>query len=140
MAGPQFGSSDPPQEGLLEEARLHLGDRPGHGFTWAIAGWKLDHGLGGDEGVVTGLRVLRKESAGLSLGALLALVSVGTTLFSPTVGSLPVLPPKLFSTPPSSPLRIWPPAPSRASFSGGGGGEARFTAGARCSPDRKSVV
>ena len=33
------------------------------------AGWKLDQSLGGDEGVVTGLRVLRKESAGLALGA-----------------------------------------------------------------------
>ena len=42
------------------------------------AGWELDQSLGGDEGVVTGLRVLRKESAGLALGALLALASAGT--------------------------------------------------------------
>ena len=42
------------------------------------AWWKLDQSLGGDEGVVTGLRILRKESAGLALGALLALASAGT--------------------------------------------------------------
>ena len=33
------------------------------------AGWKLDQSLGGDEGVVMGLRVLRKESAIFALGA-----------------------------------------------------------------------
>ena len=45
------------------------------------ARWRLDQGLGGDEGVVTGLRVLRKESAGLALGALLTLANAGTPRF-----------------------------------------------------------
>ena len=42
------------------------------------AGWKLDQSLGGDEGVVTSLRVVREEGAGLALGALLALTSTST--------------------------------------------------------------
>ena len=33
------------------------------------AGWKLDQSLGGDEGVVTGLRVVREESARLALSS-----------------------------------------------------------------------
>ena len=42
------------------------------------ASLKLDQSLGGDEGVVTGLRVVREEGAGLALGALLALASAST--------------------------------------------------------------
>ena len=49
---------------------------------WVVgARWKLDQSLGGNEGVVTGLRVLREESAGLALGVLLTLASVGTLDF-----------------------------------------------------------
>ena len=77
-------------------------------------GQKLDQSLGGDEGVVTGLRVVREESAGLALGALLTLASIGTIALFTDSGILAVLLPVLFSTAPSSPLRIWPPAPSGA--------------------------
>ena len=41
------------------------------------AQWKLDQGLGGDEGIVKSVRVRREERAGLAVGALLTLASVG---------------------------------------------------------------